>query len=398
MPVKIVKAEKYDVKRLKPLIRDAIEESGLNLQGKKTAILKPNIVIPAKPKSAIITHPAVVEAVVGVLKEKGFEDIVIGEGAGVGADESMIFDISEYKKLEKAGVRLVNLNKAERVGIKWKYGTLKIPEIVAETDLYVNIPKMKTHGQTTVTLAMKNQKGLLLNADKKRFHLLGLHEPIAELAKVMKPDLIVVDAVEAMEGEGPLRGKKKKVGVLVIGTNLLEVDMACCEIMGIEYEKVKHIKEGLEQNIGPEKPEITGINPEEVKTSFNFKKANEKYGHILNVYSWRNPYACSMCIDSFSLAVKSSIRNPKYWLTFIPKFAYLALFKRIDIIQGSHAEIPAKHEYGRIICLGDCTKEIAKKKGFMYVKGCPPKSKDILEALTKVKQFKKIREKAELLL
>ena len=54
-----------------------------------------------------------------------------------------------------------------------------------------------------------------------------------ELAKVVKPDLIVVDAVEAMEGEGPLRGKKKEVGALVIGTNILEVDIACCEIMGI---------------------------------------------------------------------------------------------------------------------------------------------------------------------
>ena len=383
MPVKIVKAEKYDVKLLKPLIRDAIEELGLNLTNKKTALLKPNIVIPAKPKSAIITHPAVVEAVIGVLEEKGFEDIVIGEGAGLGADEGIIFDASGYKKLEKDGVRLVNLNKAERVEIKWKYGTLKIPKIVAETDLYVNLPKMKTHGQTIVTLAMKNQKGILSHADKKRFHLLGLHEPIAELAKVVKPDLNVVDAVEAMEGEGPLSGKKKKVGALVIGTNLLEVDMACCELMGIEYKKVKHIKEAIRGDIGPKKTEIKGINPEEVKTSFNFKKANEKYGHILNVYSWRNPYACSMCIDSFSQAVKSAIRNPKYWLSFIPKFAYLALFKRIDIIQGFHAEIP--NEHGRIICLGDCTREIAKENGFIHIKGCPPKSEDILEALKKVK-------------
>jgi len=59
------------------------------------------------------------------------------------------------------------------------------------------------------------------------------------------------------------------------------------------------------------------------------------------------------------------------------------LLKRIDIIQGYHAEIPAKH--GRIICLGDCTKKIAKENGFVYVKGCPPNSEDIIEALKKVK-------------
>jgi hypothetical protein len=210
--------------------------------------------------------------------------------------------------------------------------------------------------------------------------LLGLHEPIAELAKVVKPDLIVVDAVEAMEGEGPLRGKKKKVGALLIGTNLLEVDRACCEIMGINRDEVEHIKVGMRENIGPEKNDLLG-DIEDVKT--NFKRANEKYGNILNVYSWRKPYACSMCIDSFTLAVKSSIRNPKYWLTFIPKFAYLAVFKRIDIIQGFHAEIPDEH--GRIICLGDCTKKIAEENGFVYVKGCPPKTEDILEALMRVR-------------
>lgn len=378
MTVRIVKAEKYDVKRLKPLIRDAIEELGLNLENKKTAILKPNIVIPAKPKSAIITHPAVVEAVAAVLKEKGFEDIVIGEGAGLGADENRIFETSGYKKLEKAGIRFINLNKAERVEIKWKYDILRIPKIVAEADLFVNMPKMKTHGQTVVTLSIKNQKGLLSNADKMKFHKLGLHEPLVELAKVIKPDLVIVDGIAAMEGEGPLRGKKKKVGALVIGTNLLEVDMACCKIMDIHREEVEHLKIGVREIIGPEKPDLLD-KVGDVKTSFT--RANEKCGNILNVYSWRNPYACSMCIDSFTLAVKSAIRSPKYWLTFIPKFTYLALFERIDIIQGFHAQIPDNH--GRIICLGDCTKEIAKGNGFMHVKGCPPKSKDILEALIK---------------
>jgi hypothetical protein len=208
---------------------------------------------------------------------------------------------------------------------------------------------------------------------------LGLHDPIVELAKVVTPDLIIVDAIEGMEGEGPLNGKKKRVGVLVIGTNLLEVDIACCEIMGIEHEKVEHIREGIKQNMGPENPNLSGVDIKEVKKSF--KRANEKYGNILNVYSWRNPYACSMCIDSFSLAVKSAIHSPKYWLTFIPKFAYYAIFKKIDIIQGMHAKIPEEH--GRVICLGDCTREIAKKNNLTHIKGCPPSPRDVLEALCK---------------
>lgn len=384
MTVKIVKARSYDVKSLEHLISNAIKELELNLRNKRTAILKPNIVIAAKPSSAIITHPSVVEAAINVLEENGFEDkdIIIGEGPGLGADESKVFGVSGYTELAtRKKVRIVNLNKAERIEVKWKYGVLKIPKIVVEADLYVNLPKMKTHGQTIVTLSMKNQKGVLLNADKKKFHKLGLHDPIVELAKVVTPDLIIVDAIEGMEGEGPLNGKKKRMGLLVIGTNLLEEDIACCEIMGIEHEKVEHIREGIRQNIGPEKPNVLGVDVKEIKKSF--KRANEKYGHILNVYSWRNPYACSMCIDSFSLAVKSAMHSPKYWLTFIPKFAYYALFKRIDVIQGMHAKIPDEH--GTVICLGDCTKKIAEKDNLMHIGGCPPNQKEILEALLRGK-------------
>lgn len=378
MTVKVVKARKYDVKSFEHLIIDAIKDLGLNLQNKKTAVLKPNIVIPATADSAIITHPAIVEALINVLREFGFGDIIIAEGSGVGADEIKAFELSGYSKLAaKKNVKLINLNKAERIELKWKYGTIRLPKIVLESDLYINMPKMKTHGQTAVTLAMKNQKGLLSRADKQKFHKLGLHEPLVELAKVVKPHLTIVDAVEGMEGEGPLNGKKKKVGALVIGTNQVEADIVCCDIMGIDHRKVDHIMEGIRYNLGSEVPDLIGVDIKEFRT--NFKQANEKYGKFLNVYSWRNPYACSMCIDSFSLAVKSSIWSPKYWLTFLPKFTYYAVLKHLYIIQGMHAEIPDVK--GKVICLGDCTKEIAEENNLTHIEGCPPNSKDILENL-----------------
>jgi uncharacterized protein (DUF362 family) len=378
MTVKIIKSQKYDIKILEHQINEAFNDLGLDLSNKTSALLKPNIVIPAKPGSAIITHPAVVEAMINVLEKKGIKNIIIGEGPGVGADETKAFELSGYNKLAaKKNVKLINLNKAERVEIQWKYGTVRLPKLVFESDLYINMPKMKTHGQTAVTLAMKNQKGLLSRSDKQKFHKLGLHEPLVELAKVVKPHLIVVDAIEAMEGEGPLNGKKKKVGVLVIGTNQVETDMVCCSIMGIDHKKVEHIAEGVKQNIGHETPDLVGDDIEEVKT--NFKQANEKYGKFLNVYSWRNPYACSMCIDSFSLAVKSSIWIPKYWFTFLPRFAYYAILKHLYIIQGKHAEIPDVK--GKVICLGDCTRDIAERKDLTHIKGCPPDCRTILESL-----------------
>jgi uncharacterized protein (DUF362 family) len=378
MTVKIIKSQKYDVKLLEQQISEAFNDLGLDFKNKKSAILKPNIVIPAKPGSAIITHPAVVEAVINVLENNGIKDIVIAEGPGVGQDETKAFELSGYNKLAaKKNVKLINLNKADRIELKWKYGTINLPKLVLESDLYINMPKMKTHGQTVVTLSMKNQKGLLSCADKQKFHKLGLHDPLVELAKVIQPHITVVDAIVGMEGEGPLNGKTKKVGALVIGTNQVETDMVCCGIMGIDYKNVEHIAEGIKQNIGPIEPDLVGAEIQEVTT--NFKQANEKYGKFLNVYSWRNPYACSMCIDSFSLAVKSSVWSPKYWFTFLPKFAYYAILKHLYIIQGKHAEIPDVK--GKVICLGDCTKDIAEGNNLTHIKGCPPDCRTILESL-----------------
>jgi len=231
MTIEVIKS-RYDVKHLEQKIGDAIKHIGLNLQNKKTAVLKPNIVIPAKPGSGIITHPSVVEAIINVLRKQGVEEIIIGEGPSLGADETKAFEISDYSKLaRKKNVKLINLNKTERVKLKWKYGVIKLPKIILEADLYINIPKMKTHGQAVVSLAMKNQKGILSKEDKQRFHRLGLHEPLVELARVVTPDLVVVDGIEGMEGEGPINGKKKKAGVIVVGNNMVETDMVCFDTL-----------------------------------------------------------------------------------------------------------------------------------------------------------------------
>lgn len=381
MTVKVIKSSGYNIDLLEHKLEEAIKD--LDIREKNLVLIKPNIVIAAKPNSAIVTHPVVVEALINILKKFGCKDIIIGEGPGLGADDDEAFQLSGYNKLaEKKKVKIINLNRAESIDIKWEYGIIKIPKIVLDSDLYINVPKMKTHGQTVVTLSLKNQKGLLSRTYKQKFHKLGLHQPIIELAKVVKPHIVVIDGIEGMEGEGPLNGRKKKAGALVIGTNQLETDIVCCDIMGIDYKKVEHIKEGIDQKIGLEKPDILG-DIQKIRTKF--KMANEDYGKFLNVYSCRNSYACSMCIESFSLAVKSSIHNPMYWATFLPKFAYYAIFKHIYIIQGKHAKIPNTKILGKYICLGDCTREIAEDNNIAHIKGCPPNAKNIIESFSRLK-------------
>ena len=379
MAVYIDKLNGYDLKDLKLSIEKGLQSLRLDLTDKHSAVLKPNISLPAKPNSAIITHPKVVEATITVLREQGIKKITIAESPGGEIDAKRTFWVSGYSQLAKRlNVQLVNLNETERVSIKWSYGIIDIPKMIIETDLYINLPKIKTHGQTTVTLSLKNQKGLLSINTKKKFHYLwGLHKPLIELAKVISPDLVIVDGIEAMEGKGPSQGKKKKANVLIMGHNMLETDIVCCKVMDVNPHVVKHIRYGIEEGLGRDDPQTVGEDLEKVKTKF--RPANEVYGRSLNIFLWRNPYACSLCFDSFSDAIKGAIKSPRHWFTFVPKFAYLSLFNRIDLLMGTHAQIP--NEHGRIVCFGNCTKDIANENGFVFIKGCPPERKNIIKGL-----------------
>jgi len=349
----------------------------VSLSGRRSAVLKPNIVIGASPRSGIVTHPAVVEAVVRLLRGAGVTEISIADGPGVGLDPVAVFDRSGYSALaERLGVRLVNLNTAERRDRAWKYGTLAVPALVEDADLYVNIPKLKTHGYTTLTLSMKNHKGLLSEADKKRDHQLGLHDPLAQHAKLVPPHLIVLDGIVGVEGDGPLNGRTVKTGFLAVGTNMLEVDAAVARLAGFDPRAILHLRIAESEGLGTLDPRVIGGAPVR-----RLKPANEQYGRRMNIYSWRDCTACSMCIDSFAAGVRLAARDPRYWLTLVPKLAYWGVLGRLHVVQGRDAKPPAAR--GRVVCLGQCTRALAEREGLVHVPGCPPTGRDVAEALRK---------------
>jgi uncharacterized protein (DUF362 family) len=356
-------------------ISRGLDGLGLDVSGRRTAFIKPNLVIAAKPRTAIITHPVVVEAIVEELRDRGVSSISVGDGPGVGLDVDRVFKVTGYDRLcERLGVELINLNRAERRSFHWKYGELGVPSVALESDLYINVPKLKTHGYTTVTLSMKNHKGLLSEPDKKRDHQLGLHDPLAQHAAIRPPDLIVLDGITGMEGDGPMHGKVVRSRVFAMGTNMLEVDCVAARLMGFDPMKIHHLRIADELGLGEVDPDVIGTAP-----ARKFEPANEAFGRMVNIYSWRDPTACSMCIDSFSGAVRLAIRHPRYWFTLIPKLGYWGVFGKLHIVQGKAARLPGRP--GRVVCLGQCTRDLAESEGLTHLPGCPPTPEDVAETL-----------------
>jgi uncharacterized protein (DUF362 family) len=373
----------YQQSSLQDSIRKAFRELKIDWKGKRKAFIKVNIVRPATPDSCVVTHPAVTEALIAVLRERGFDDIVIGEGSAAGVDANEAFKKSGYHQLaKKLNVRLLDINRAPTVRKAWDHGELELPEELLKSDVYINVAKMKTHFHVGVTLSIKNQQGLLRPEAKKANHReYDLHESLVSIAKVVQPDLNIVDAIESMEGEGPTSGKKKVTHAMVYGDNIYETDIACCQFMGISPAQIRYLHYAIKENLWNSEPDIRGDAFAAHRTCFEMPSPKPK--KILNFYSWKNYRACAEDEHSFEEAIHLALIKPKYWFTFFPKFIYFVLFQKFHLLRGKKAKLP--EDAGRILCIGDCCRKVASENGDYHVPGCPPKPEDILETISRMK-------------
>lgn len=203
---------------------------------------------------------------------------------------------------------------------------------------------MKTHIGTKVVLSMKNQMGLLMEEDKVKFHKLGLLGPIQELAKLVKPDLVLMDAVVALEGNGPGKmGKPKRLNIVLASDSMLEMDNVCCKIMGID--NVEYIPKMNLKVIGELRNE-------------KFLRPNNQYIKILNNKFYFPNSACPCCTGAVIASVKKALKNPLKWPGFLKKRVFVC----------GNIKVP------NAIYIGDCTEK-------PDVKGCPPDVEDIVKKL-----------------
>ena len=122
---------------------------------------------------------------------------------------------------------------------------------VLEADRVINVPVLKTHLQTVVTGALKNLKGVVPGREKHIIHLAGLDDGIVDINTVVRTDLVVVDAIDCMEGTGgPTNGRPIRVGLIIAGDNPVEVDATCLRIMGVDPHKVAHVRKAAERGLG----------------------------------------------------------------------------------------------------------------------------------------------------
>ncbi len=357
----------------------------------RRVFIKPNMVDATSPLEAVDTDPTLVGGLVLALKERGVEEFVIGDGTGYFNEEKnwlRLLEESGYKAmaddLEKNhGIRvtLVNLETTLREEFPWKYGKLKLPSL-CKTHAYINFAKMKTHTHTQVTLATKNQKGLLALADKKAFHLGkkygNLHENIMALGNAVNPELTLIDATRALEGSGPTTApagqtKVRRLRICIGGTSMLETDNAACELMGIPIESVRHLSK-VHVSIASGSEPLVPFSPPFARPNLEIMATDNFFVHMFDT-------CCTGCQMSRSRLFRK--------ISFVPEINKLfAKFRyehgRVDFIMGamSDEDIEAiRARGGTLVFYGNCTKKMAEKLGAIHVPGCPPDHNDALNVL-----------------
>lgn len=204
--------------------------------------LKPNLVVEKDWRSGATTNPAVCAAAIEYFQARGFKDIAIVESAWVGASTQRAYRVCGYEALaEKYGVKLVDVKKDAYEKREYDGFCTEISQAALEADVLVNLPLIKGHCQTRMTCALKNMKGLISDAEKRRYHTLGLHEPIAKLNMMIRPTLTIADGIWTdpgfEEGGNPVRGN-----VMAAGTDSVLVDAYAAMRLGLRAYDIGYIR------------------------------------------------------------------------------------------------------------------------------------------------------------
>lgn len=231
-------------------VRRTLAGHRLDVRG-KSVVLKPNLV-EFDAGSVINTNPILVHAALEAFKAMGASSVRIAEGPGHRRGTLDLADAAGYFDTIPGFENLfTDLNLDDVAQIKFSHPvsrlrSLYLPNTALSCDLLVSMPKMKTHHWAVATLSMKNLFGVVPGGvygwPKNVLHWAGIAQCVTDIHRVFPRTFALVDGIVGMEGNGPIQGTAKSVGVLVMGQDLIAVDATCCRIMRIDPLLVEYLR------------------------------------------------------------------------------------------------------------------------------------------------------------
>ena len=377
--VAIVKtAKRPDVPDVGEAVRRAVGLAG-GLNGLASegdlVLIKPNLVaVPSSADAGACTRSSVCKALADLVAELGARP-VIAESSARGVDTEEVMAVMGYDLLRQQGYKVVDLKKTETVNVTVTGGRVleKVSafELAMEADAIISVPVMKTHDQTDVTLSLKNLKGLVTDAEKRRIHQLGLFEGVCDLNLLLRPAFAVVDAITGQEGLGPVYGLPVEMGLILAGRDLVAVDATASRIMGFNPQDIRLLRMAAERGIGVlavDEIEVVGEKVENVQRRFMRMEEDDRI-QVEEVQVIHAEGSCTGCRNGVLSSLFDMIQA-----------GTIGRAHGMMIVTGG-AVPPAGMTGEEVVPVGVCCPEWLKASP-RYVKGCPPNNVDIVEAIS----------------
>jgi uncharacterized protein (DUF362 family)/ferredoxin len=206
-------------------------------------LLKPNLNNDLSALTGNSTDLRLLAAAIEALQQHGHANIVVADGPNVGVYRKGL-DVFERLGVRALcahyGVECVDLNHAPTVQVRLASGPVRVARLCLEADLFLNLPKLKTHAAAGMSLALKSLIGCVAGADKRLVHR-DLAANIVALNEVIHPHLTIADALIAMEGNGPGDGTPRRANMLLAATDPFTLDLAAARLFGLDAAHIPYL-------------------------------------------------------------------------------------------------------------------------------------------------------------
>lgn len=373
--------ELYTIKAVNT-IKDMLEATLNNLGGytkvighPSSIIIKPNLVeVPFRTaKGSVLTDPRILEALISLLKDYGVPDIIVAEGRSVNLKHAESSTIEAFQNsglgdaVRRAGGRLIGWDVEPFVTTEVPNGEVfsevRVPKSILESDYFINVPKLKTHCQTEITVAIKSMQGVFDVADKILFHNEAFPWKMVDMIKAVKPNLNIVDGIIAGEGYGPIYTTPVEMNVVIASEDLVATDVVSGLVMGIDPIEVPITRLAAAEGLGEgdiNKIQIVGQAIKDVAKDFERATTWNPIGLHKHIKVFAG------CACRFELAqIGAAIKRLGFEGTLDD------LREDVCLIVGGRAPVP-KQPYKNVIIIGDEATDHPWYGAHPFIPGCPP--------------------------
>lgn len=307
--VSILKCESYDQRTVDQAIHQLLAPIGgmfRFVQPGQRVLIKPNVLLGKSPEDAVTTHPSIISAVIReVIKAGGLALVGDSPGNVHSKVEETMKKAGISQAVEAAGGKMVYF---QQEGVELLASpcnnrfipTIPIARAALEADVIINLAKLKTHGLTLYTGAVKNMFGTVPGFHKGTFHFRcpnprDFAESLVDVYALTAPQLNIIDAIVGMEGRGPSDGQPRKLGLLIAASDGVSADAIGSYLIGYKPFDIlttliahdRHVGEGDLKNI-----EVLGPSLDQIK-QVDWRKAPNMSGLLTKVPPWLYKFVTS---------------------------------------------------------------------------------------------------------